>query len=356
MEIEFNLKNILIISPAFPTATNGLGDYSEILGSKLAEEIDFQIFYAGLGQKESVSVKKYIEVNKKNNLNQIVKEHSINLVFLNYSNYGYQKRGVPFWLWISLASIKKQNIAIITFFHEIYASGNFRESSFWLKPAQVFLFKKIYQLSDNVFCSNEVVLNLIQQQTEDGGVKTKNIGIFSNIPELGEFISWDDRKPYAVVFGTLGRRNSIYKNIPLLNDFIIQNNILKIFDIGDGELNINESSLNIPLIKCGKISLFDISQILAQSQWGFIDYPNKLLGKSGIFAAYCAYGLAILNFVDDTSNTTDDLILGKNLISMSTIPRQVNGKDLSINSFNWYVNRNLNIHAHQIIKTIKRRL
>lgn len=354
-ELDLELiKNILIISPAYPSAINGLGDYAYALGSTLSKEKKINILYAGLAQEKLIIFDNYIEINAKNSLNEIVEKHDIHLMILNYSNYGYQKKGIPFWLYTSIKEIT--HVPILTFFHEIYASGKIWQSSFYLKPIQVYLFKKIYKISSTVFCSNNVVLNLIKSNTKDKGAKTRNIGVFSNVPESNRIISWGDRKAQAIVFGTIGRRKNIYQDFIFLNSFILRNKISMIYDIGEDSTDIDTSNIIIPIIKCGTLNLVEISEILRESQWGFIDYPNNLLGKSGIFASYCAYGLAVLNTSKEISYTTDNLKLDNNFVSKFSHTSTIKGAILSQNNMEWYVSRNLNNHSKQILETINKYL
>jgi len=48
---------------------------------------------------------------------------------------------------------------------------------------------------------------------------------------------------------------------------------------------------SVPLEQTGVLAATDVSEILQSVQVGYLDYFPKHLGKSSIYAAYCAHGL-----------------------------------------------------------------
>ena len=342
----FSLK-LAILSPAFPSAINGLGDYSNMLGLEIKRQLPAtEIYYLGLPQIEQVNLVNYFTIKTNDNsLCKSISENLIDVLFINYSNYGYQKKGIPVWLIKQVALLQKKGIKIITFFHEVYASGKVWQSVFWLHQLQKKLFRSLYHLSDAAFCSNQRVLTIIQSETEDKGEKAKNIGLFSNITEPDILIPWVERKRVAVVFGSYGRRKLVYDKILAINSFCKQNNIDSIIDIGCGEFNTQWQQIQVPVTPKGLLSNTEIATILRNVQFGFIDYATSLLGKSGIFAAYAAYGIVPINFSEDREQAMDGLIVSKYFF-------KPNGSITIFNCdaiYKWYQSHNINNHTKTII-------
>ncbi len=304
-----------------------------------------EIFYFGLPQSEEVTLSNYVEI-KKNGLHHAIRVKRIDVLFINYSNYGYQKKGVPVWLIKQAALIKAMGVNIITFFHELYASGKVWQSAFWLNLVQKKLYQNLYRQSSSVFCSNGFVLNILKKTTNDKGNKAKNIGIFSNIPEPVILLPWVDRDNTAVVFGTYARRLAIYKKITLVKEFSKRVKIETIIDIGAGDLTKQWQRLGMRVIPKGQLSNSEIGNLLASAKWGLIEYHTGLLGKSGIFAAYACYGIVPVMFRNDQIPTCDALELGKHFVQSNSTHFD---DTVSLNIYNWYNEHNLFIHTSGII-------
>ncbi|MBK0382065.1 hypothetical protein I5M32_03755 [Pedobacter sp. SD-b] len=343
------MKNILIISPAYPSAINGLGDYSVMLGKSL-KNTHLSIFYAGLPQKETVQLSPYAVINQEQSIFKLVEKNKIDLIFINYSNYGYQKKGIPFWLLAELKKTKNKGLLILTFFHEVYASGKPWQSVFWLKPLQRKIFRQLYLISDFNFCSNDRVLKIIKDETYDKGLKAKNIGIFSNIPEITIDKPWINRKNNAIVFGSLGRRNAVYKNVTALRNLMKSLDLKGIIDIGPGDTIEILENLQLPYEIKNELPATEISIIFKNNKWAIIDYHDSLLGKSGIFAAYASHGLVTINLSIDHENENDFLVKGEDYLVYNDLERDY--EQVSLNIFEWYRSRNLKNHTDKIIEII----
>lgn len=343
------MKNILIISPAYPTAINGLGDYSYLLGKELAKNSHLKIVYAGLTQKEVVDVSPYQLIDS-SNLHFVTAQLSISIVYLNYVNYAYHQKGIPFWLLQQLNLIKKKGVKIIIFFHELNATSYKPwQSVFWLKPLQQYLYKKLYSIADFCFCSNDRVLNILIKGSLDHGKKIKNIGIFSNIPEPKMITPFDKKNNIAIVFGSYGRRLAVYKS-KTLSQFLIDYAITEIIDIGAGEIINNIKHIPIPVIRKGKLIPQEISDIFLSAKYGIIDYPESLLGKSGIFSAYAAFQLLVVNTNINKEIPLENLSSKTHYLSInepSNLPQNL-GK-IATQLFDWYQPRSLKNHSEIVI-------
>jgi hypothetical protein len=345
-------KNLLIVSPAFPSAINGLGDYSYLLGKELSKNNHLTILYAGLAQKEAAKVAPYHVINH-SNLQTIVAQLSISVVYLNYVNYAYHQKGIPFWLLKDIERVKKEGIKVFIFFHEINASSYKPwQSVFWLKPLQKYLYKKLYDLSNQCYCSNDRVFGILKESSRDEGKKLKKLGVFSNIPEPENLPSFELRKNVGVIFGSYGRRKEIYKNTLQLKQFIRDFKLTELIDIGAGDFPDIENDLEIIIRKKGVLERSEIASILLQSKWGLINYPDSLIGKSGIFSAYAAFGLSIYNINERNELALENLTQGKHYLSQASYNSNFDSKEASEHILKWYANRNLKEHISTLIKAL----
>jgi hypothetical protein len=77
-------------------------------------------------------------------------------VILHYVNYGYQKRGLPFWLIPILCRVRKAfGGRLVVIFHELFATGPPWKSEFWLQPWQKKIARDVARLTDARLVSSE---------------------------------------------------------------------------------------------------------------------------------------------------------------------------------------------------------
>ena len=70
------------------------------------------------------------------------------------------------------------------------------------------------------------------------------------------------------------------------------------------------SDLSIPFSAHGLLRVEDAPAVFGESLAGFFTYPAPYLGKSGIFAAYCAHGLVPVTTADNRRPNADGLQAG----------------------------------------------
>jgi hypothetical protein len=325
-------KSILIISPQYPSAINGLGDYSSILGRHL--EKGFNVVYAGLAQQEPVALSPYRCLSSWDVLTEILTQYEIDCIFLNYVNFAYQPKGLPFKLLKTLQQIKTQGYKLCIFFHELNASSSKPwQLVFWTKPLQQYIYKRLLTISDLAFCSNERVRKILAKHQHPNLYKK---AVFANIPEPSESIKFKQIGKSAVIFGTLNRRKKVYDNIEELNAFITSRNIQEIVDIGAGDANLAIQNISCRIRILGKLSATEIAIEFAKHTWALIDYPPSLIEKSGIFAAYAAYGLVTYN-TDSSDHINQDLLDGKHYLSKHSLDNPLcDDATISKNIQSWY--------------------
>ena len=329
-------NKIIQIVPALPPHIDGVGDYACNLANELQKSGIHTVFIS-YKNCDSTDFDCYNLNLKTSKLVLLLKSLSIQKIFVNYVSYGYHKRGIPLKLLFKLIRLKKHGFKIYCFFHEFIASGKIYHSSFWLKPLQRYIGFMILKLSEHSFCSTEFVFSILKSKSP----KVYNIGIFSNINPITKPINWQNRQNFAIIFGSLQSRQKVYNSESLLK-VCQQTEIEKIIDIGPGVI---EYPTEIKIEKMGVRSHIEISQMLASAKWGIINYRDLLIDKSGIFAAYAAHGIAVINLYginevckNDKQSTVKNLYLSLENFDLA-------GNVLSCGILEWYKNKTLENHT-----------
>ncbi len=212
---------------------------------------------------------------------------------LHYVNYGYARRGCPHWLVEDLERWKKESpgSALITVFHELYAFGPPWRSSFWLSPVQRVLARRLAGLSDAAITS----LPAYRERLVGWGMDPRRVGlypVFSTVGELKHPRPLTERRRQLVVFGGSGLRRRLYtEGAVSLRTWLERLGLTEIADIGPPTGLKIEKLAGVPAREIGPADAAFISRTLAESYAGAVAYPLGSLGKSTVFAAYCAHGI-----------------------------------------------------------------
>lgn len=224
-------------------------------------------------------------------LAELLAEGNGSPLLVHYANYGYAHRGCPRWLVDGLASWRQAAPGgrLVTIFHELYATGLPWQSSFWLSPLQRRLAARLGQLSDRVVTSLELYGRILGSWLPPESVTT--LPVFSTVGESDQPAPLAVRAQRMAVFGSAGVRSRAYSELgPALERACRVLGIEEVVDIGPGAVSPAELG-GIPVQACGRLPAAEVSALLADCRAGFVGYPRAFLGKSTVFAAYCAHGL-----------------------------------------------------------------
>jgi hypothetical protein len=163
--------------------------------------------------------------------------------------------------------------------------------------------------------------------------------VFSNVgePETRD----NQRRLEIVIFGGAGWRELAYSRYR--EDLIgvcRKLNITRLHDIGP-PLAVRHQ-LPVEVTWHGLLPAPDIGEIMRASLAGFFTYPTPFLGKSGIFAAYAAHGVAPITFDGNHKHNEDRLRDDEHFLTGSALARNpaaatVVGKA----AHSWYSEHNL---------------
>lgn len=340
---------LIQIVPRLPPAINGLGDYALNLARQL--QCDFGVnthfivgdnSWAGETSIDGFVISRIDTRSDTALLSKLTKINNVGAILLHYVGYGYARRGCPLWLIDGLARWKEDapKSSLLTMFHETHASGPPWTSAFWLSSTQKHLAARLAQISDNCLTSRSASAELIKKLSRGKHIEVQILPVFSSVGELKLTRPLTERSRKMMVFGTMGRRLQVYqRSREVLGQLCRQFGIGEIFDVGRP---IDLNGFDIPDVRItvlGEASRETVSSLLANSVIGFLDYPEQLLGKSSIFAAYCAHRVLPVIATNGEAPGADGLEAGQHYW-----PSHFNVEDLTParsqriadNAANWY--------------------
>lgn len=208
-------------------------------------------------------------------------------VLLHYANYGYQRRGCPFWLPGALR--RRAGRRLVTVFHEVYATGPPWRSSFWTRPFQRRIAAAVARASDALVTSLDLYVRRIGPAAAG---KTTVTPVFSTVGEPPAPSPLASRARRMVLFGGRGARSRAYGELG--DELLAACRALEIEEIADVGPPLEETGAavdGVPVRRLGVLPAAEVGELLGSSLAGFVAYPAYFLPKSTIFAAYCAHGV-----------------------------------------------------------------
>jgi hypothetical protein len=275
-----------------------------------------------------------------------------NNIFLHYSGYGFEKRGIPFWL---INKIKIDNLKINTlgiFFHELYAFGKVTSSAFWLSPIQRHIARRLAERSDFWITNREGSAQWLRRFAGDKPHAV--LPVFSNVGEMS--IYSPERLSKIVIFGSAALRSETYRVTGKSLFSWAREQQLEVHDIGP---IITDSALSKFLkisgvIQHGRIESDEVSKILSDAMFGILTYPVDYAAKSSVLGAYCAHGVCPI-LISKKNESIDGLIAGTNYLA--GIPEKNILKNISENigssAWTWYQPHRIMMHVKILNQLLK---
>jgi hypothetical protein len=213
------------------------------------------------------------------------------MLLLHYSNYGYQKRGVPTWLPEHVRALRKRFKVFGVVFHELYAFGPPWRSAFWLSLTQQRIARDMLRQADFWHTNREVAVQWLLGASGSRPMPHRMLPVFSNVgePPLAD----TPRDPVIAVFGGSSSRAKAYAwKGGEIYEFARRHG-LRIHDIGpplrDGALTKRMAREGV--VVHGLLPEERVSAMLSAARFGVVEYGPFETSKSGIFAAYAAHGV-----------------------------------------------------------------
>lgn len=281
-------------------------------------------------------------------------------VLVHYANYGFARRGCPFWLVDGLEQWKRRNAGarLITMFHELYASGPPWRSSFWLSPVQRHLAARLARLSDFGITSSELYRRRLARWAPAKQRQIMVRPVFSTIGEPAKSMPWDARQPRLAVLGRAGTEARAFgQHRQALATMARALGIEEIIDIGPRSQPVPSEVAGIKVRSTGQLPREEVSRVLSSCRAGFLDYPSDVLGKSTVFAAYCAHGV-VPGITHVRGAGLDGLREGEHFLlaraqEASAPPSQSILENISKTAFDWYRSHSVGVQAAALSGILK---
>jgi len=348
------MEKLVHISPTMPPAVNGLGDFCSLLANNMQRKgYKDNVFFLRFYDFENTLESEIVKFTPENFYENLLK-HKPSAIILHYVGYGYNAKGLPFYLVRGLEEYKKkEKCKVLVYFHELYSSStNPLQLPFYTNFLQKRIVKKLYSIADITFTNCELYQELLYDLTPVEENKNFCTGMCSNIPEHMYDPSMEKEESTMLVFGSFERRNAVYQNL-VFKKLMERLGIENIYDIGPGKPSLNHSEINF--YSKGPLTAKEVAFYLNKAKYGAIDYPPHLLGKSGIFSAYCGFGVIPINTSQEKKPLYDGLIEGKNYFNPDTDFENVmtDYKRVKKEISAWYKLRDQNTIANSFIKQLE---
>ncbi len=152
-----------------------------------------------------------------------------------------------------------------------------------------------------------------------------------------------------IVFGGTGwRRDAYTRHLPSLQDACRRLRVEKVIDLGVP--TVVRPALPVPFVEAGALPGREASELMRRSLGGFFTYPVPHIGKSTIFAAYCAHGLVPVTFPGNHLPGDQGLRAGRHFLEADGArwPDENGLAELAGAAHLWYQQHCLAVHASEI--------
>jgi hypothetical protein len=269
-------------------------------------------------------------------------------VVLHVAGYGYQKRGVPFWLLNGMQKWRQiqPRACLIGIFHELFASNRVWNSSFWLSRAQRYITRELWRLCDYGLTTNDTYAGHLARWRPITPNQLKVLPVFSNVGEPETILPLLHRPAHMAVFGSAGVEQRVYskpiseQSSTIANALGIQN----VIDIGGRAISVPPRLGHAVVTSMGRLSGRLVSRHLLACRYGLLNYDVGRLGKSGVFAAYAAHGVIPI-CVGSHAAPTDGLEEGRHFLRWPFEQATSNLSQIQSNLIHWYQNHSVARHA-----------
>lgn len=300
---------ILFITNNFPPIIDGVGDYTYNIAKQFAEQ-NHKVYIVckqsplidmGISKMTVLPIIKKWDLNCYKPIIKLIKEKSIDVVSLQYVPHGFHTLGLPFPIIKVTKEIKRCNVKLFTFFHEVSIEkerGNLKRTI--LSIIMQYISTKIIENSDEVATSIEYYKRMISK-LDFYKRDIPLIPIASNIPETTlsnneiKFLKKKLTPNEEKIISFFGIRN-IQTSIDAINNLKNEGYKIRILIIGKTSKilphNLPQDTIKTGLLEIDKIDkFFKISDI-------FILPQDNIYGcsfKSGSFAAGLRNRLPIIS-------------------------------------------------------------
>jgi hypothetical protein len=276
-------------------------------------------------------------------------------VVIQFSGYGYQKRGTPLWLLKAVRSRRSEIPSLGIFFHELFApvTPPWR-SSFYLAPVQRFICRELANLADFWMTNREHSAAWLREK----GARTSGcvLPTFSSMGEAQRPLR--ERARTVAVFGGALLRQSAYSSGAGILQWAREHGYV-VQDIGP---TIQHEQIQVMLrefgvVQLGRLGAAEVGAVLDRAQFGLLTYPLDYIAKSSVLGAYCAHAVCPIVIAPPTP-ASDGFMPGQtflhanDLIGSRELNPEMAARRIGEAAWAWYQPHRVEAHARQVAESI----
>lgn len=336
---------LLQIVPALSPPANGVGDYATAVAQALrGHGIESSFFVSStLTDRSAAAVAGALE-----------RTAGDGPVLLQFSPYGYEPNGCPFWLAAGLKRWKAGGPRrLITVFHELYAGGAPWTRAFWVAGLQKRAIRRVLD------CTDAAITNMQRYASELRSWSNREVHCLpvpSNVGEPRMPPPLARRARRVCMFGIRpGQREVSALAARTLRDALQAWSIEEIVLVGESPVPATFSGMGCPVIERRALPAADVGDVLQGCIAGLLSYPEAALGKSGVYAAYSAHGLAsvLLPVPGSGTPSLDGPTLGQHFLDVDgfAVTSELSRlQDIADNARAWYGTHSTSAHAEVVAR------
>jgi hypothetical protein len=296
-------RKLTMICPEL--TSGGVGDYTHLLLEHLPPQLTFRLLVPRIGSRP-INIFANHPVEEMDGTaedlgRRLVKSGEI--VFVQYSAYGFNDNGYPRWLINALIDWKKRSeCVLVIMFHEIWTFWPLWNPNYILQRLHRRDLGRLLRVCDVIFTSTPSQATHLTALSPQSRVEVLPVG--SNIRPI-QSLNDDREAGTAVLFGLQqGRIRVLRKMGRDLKALGAAKAIRKIITVGGGQSAAGSAEefaclmeLDLPegFDQAGPLPEEKISELFLTSSFGISLQDDLSVMKSGTLMAYAAHGLNVLS-------------------------------------------------------------
>lgn len=295
-------STLLQIVPQAPGNLDGVADYARQLARCLLRLHNIRTIFVSAEASESAQTEDGFEILSPLRT-RVERIHPPTSILLHYVNYGFDPRGVPLWLPSILRRLHQAGTGrMVTVFHELYATGSWRQSAFWLGPLQVRIARSLARMSATSIVSNEVQGEQLKRLAPEARIVVHPVPSNFGEPDISaEELEARDPHRWVICGGSeliLRSLDSFLQTVSHLPEAFAPRKLCIVGGRDQSDLRAKLSALRtLEVSYHPKVDAVVASDLIRDCAFGWIDYflhpevPMPAILKSTAFTALCAHGV-----------------------------------------------------------------
>jgi len=292
---------LLQILPRVPPSVCGVADYAWNLAMTLASEQGVHSTFLCAGthgvapSNPTAFEVHHLPTRTASGLSEwlATQRNAFDAILLHVSIYGFQKRGLPFWLAHGLGR-KSDTAPLLAMFHELYSGGPPTTTAFWTQPFQKAVIRRLSRRAQGLLTNRAPYADLLVPLAGCARDEIKVMPVFSNLGEPSNVPPVSHRPAALAMYASnVHDGRSLPQAVEAAVTICRRFNLDTMHLLGRCNVKIPEPA-DIQFQQHGYLPSEEVSKILLQSQIAYCPYNPDYLGKSGLLASFAAHGLAVV--------------------------------------------------------------